>query len=61
MVNEGPLKICAEFLAPDVVGTFDPKDVAVLREALHDFIRNCGFALRLNARYPFHLSFSCTF
>ena len=50
MVNEGPLKICAEFLAPDVVGTFDPKEVADLREALHDFIRNCGFALRLNAR-----------
>ena len=50
MVNEGPLKICADFLAPEVVDQFDPVAVATLRDVLREFIRNCGFALRLNAR-----------
>jgi len=50
MVNEGPLKICADFLAPEKEQEFDSKKVAELRDALRDFIRNCGFALRLNAR-----------
>jgi hypothetical protein len=52
MVNEGPLKICEIFLASGAVDRdgkpYDPQKVAVLKEKMTDFIKMCGFAIKLN-------------
>lgn len=52
MVNEGPLKICEVFLAPGAADAdgqpHDPHKIAILKERMADFVKLCGFAIKLN-------------
>lgn len=49
-VNEGPLRICQDFLAPDKIPQYPPHLIVNLRAALSAFIKSCGFAIKLTAR-----------
>lgn len=46
VVNEGPLKICETFLTKPEL--FNQQHIDQLRQALHDFVWTCGFAISLN-------------
>jgi hypothetical protein len=52
VVNEGPLRICEVFLAPgagDGEGQqHEPHRIVVLKERMTDFVKLCGFAIKLN-------------
>lgn len=52
VVNEGPLKICEVFLAHGAVDAdgqqYDPHKIAILKEQMADFVKLCGFAIKLN-------------
>jgi hypothetical protein len=52
VVNEGPMKICEIFLAKDAVNPsgqkYDAQKIAYLREKMGQFVKMCGFAIKLN-------------
>jgi hypothetical protein len=57
MVNEGPLKICETFLTKPE--QYNSEHIDKLRQALHDFVWTCGFAISLNRSLigPQHIQF----
>jgi len=49
-VNAGPMAIMHYFLGSQGDTKWDNKKIALLRDKLTEFIRKCGFALRLNSK-----------
>jgi len=47
MVNEGPIKICETFLAPEERIKYPKEHIDALEEEMKKFINRCGFAIKL--------------
>ena len=47
VVNEGPFKICETFLSEKERGKHPPEQIEELELAMHEFIKVCGFAVKL--------------
>ena len=47
MVHEGPLKICETYLKAEERGKYPPEQISKLDEAMAEFIKLCGFGVKL--------------